>query len=151
MLKNLEITRKNQVWPTDITYIPMAKGFMYLTAIIDLKTRFVLNWSVNNTMSAEWCASVLQETIDKYGCPEIFNTDQGSQYTSDTHVKIFTDNEIHISIDGKGRAIDNIYIERFWRSLKYEKIYLNVYETGQTLHLGIIEYMNYYNYERRHT
>ena len=150
LLKNLEITRKNQVWATDITYIPMAKGFMYLTAIIDLKTRFVLNWSVNNTMSAEWCASVLQETIDKYGCPEIFNTDQGSQYTSDTHVKILTDNEINISMDGKGRAIDNIFIERLWRTVKYENVYLQAYPDGISLYKGLKEYFYFYNNDRFH-
>ena len=124
LLKGLVITRKNQVWATDITYIAMAKGFMYLCAIIDLQTRFVLNWSVSNTMSAAWCAQVLQETIDKHGPPEIFNTDQGSQYTSDCHVKILKNNNIKISMDDKGRAIDNIFIERLWRTVKHENVYL---------------------------
>jgi putative transposase len=120
LLKNLLITRKNQVWATDITYIPMKQGFMYLIAIIDLHTRFVLNWDVSNTMTAEWCANLLKDTIEKHGCPEIFNTDQGSQYTSDVHTKVLLDNGIKISMDGKGRAIDNIFIERLWRSVKYE-------------------------------
>jgi putative transposase len=101
------------VWATDITYIPMAKGFMYLTAIIDLHTRFVLNWSVSNTMSADWCADILQETIQKYGVPEIFNTDQGSQYTSEVHTNVLLNNGIKISMDGKGRAIDNILLKDY--------------------------------------
>lgn len=150
LLKNLEITHKNQVWATDITYIPMEKGFMYLCAIIDLHTRFVLNWSVNNTMSAEWCTEVLQETIDKYGTPEIFNTDQGSQYTSDCHIKTLTDNSIKISMDGKGRAIDNIFIERLWRTVKYENVYLQAYTDGISLHKGLKDYFEFYNNERFH-
>lgn len=150
LLKDLEITRKNQVWATDITYIPMEKGFMYLCAIIDLHTRFVLNWSVSNTMSADWCAEILQEAIDKYGAPEIFNTDQGSQYTSDCHVKILTDNNIKISMDGKGRAIDNIFIERLWRTVKYENVYLQAYTDGISLHKGLKDYFEFYNNERFH-
>lgn len=150
LLKNLEITHKNQVWATDITYIPMEKGFMYLCAIIDLHTRFVLNWSVNNIMSAEWCTEVLQETIDKYGTPEIFNTDQGSQYTSDCHIKTLTDNNIKISMDGKGRAIDNIFIERLWRSVKYENVYLQSYKDGICLYKGLKDYFEFYNNERFH-
>ena len=150
LLKGLEITHKNQVWATDITYIPMEKGFMYLCAIIDLHTRFVLNWSVNNTMSAEWCTEVLQSTIDKYGTPEIFNTDQGSQYTSDLHIKILTDNNIKISMDSKGRAIDNIFIERLWRTVKYENVYLKAYTDGISLHNGLKDYFEFYNNERFH-
>jgi putative transposase len=150
LLKGLEITHKNQVWATDITYIPMEKGFMYLCAIIDLHTRFVLNWSVNNTMSAEWCTEVLQETIDKYGTPEIFNTDQGSQYTSDCHIKKLIDNSIKISMDGKGRAIDNIFIERLWRTVKYENVYLQAYTDGISLYKGLKDYFEFYNNERFH-
>ena len=150
LLKDLEITHKNQVWATDITYIPMAKGFMYLCAIIDLHTRFVLNWSVNNTMSAEWCGEVLQETIDKYGTPEIFNTDQGSQYTSEVHTNILLNNGIKISMDGKGRAIDNIFIERLWRTVKYENVYLQGYTNGISLYKGLKEYFEFYNNERFH-
>lgn len=150
LLKGLQITHKNQVWATDITYIPMEKGFMYLCAIIDLHTRFVLNWSVNNTMTAEWCSEVLQETIDKYGKPEIFNTDQGSQYTSDEHTKILLDNNIKISMDGKGRAIDNIFIERLWRTVKYENVYLQSYTDGLSLYKGLKEYFEFYNNERFH-
>lgn len=150
LLKGLTITHKNQVWATDITYIPMAKGFMYLCAIIDLHTRFVLNWSINNTMTAEWCAEVLQETIDKYGKPEIFNTDQGSQYTSEVHTKILIDNNIKISMDGKGRAIDNIFVERLWRTVKYENVYLQAYSNGLSLYQGLKEYFDFYNNERFH-
>jgi putative transposase len=150
LLKNLPITHKNQVWATDITYIPMAKGFMYLCAIIDLHTRFVLGWGVSNTMSAQWCGEVLQEAIDKHGVPEIFNTDQGSQYTSDLHVKILTDNGIKISMDGKGRAIDNIFIERLWRTVKYENVYLQAYTDAISLYKGLKDYFNFYNNERFH-
>ncbi|MFE3866503.1 transposase [Flavobacterium sp. LS2P90] len=109
LLKGLKITHKNQVWATDITYIPMAKGFMYLTAIIDLHTRFILKWDLSTTMSTVWCTAVLQETIEKYGVPEIFNTDQGSQYTSEIHTQMLLKNGIRISMDGKGGAIDNIF------------------------------------------
>lgn len=130
LLKNLQITHRNQVWATYITYIPMAKGFIYLTAIIDLHTRYVLNWSVSNSMSADWCAGVLEETIEKYGKPEIFNTDQGSQYTSDVHTNLLFNNGIQISMDGKGRAIDNIFVERLWRTVKYEDVYLQAYTDG---------------------
>ena len=150
LLKGLAITKKNQVWATDITYIPMNKGFMYLTAIIDLHTRMVLNWDVSNSMNADWCAKILAETIEKHGKPEIFNTDQGSQYTSDIHIKTLKDNNIKISMDGKGRAIDNIFIERLWRSVKYENVYLQAYEDGISLHKGMKRYFEFYNNERFH-
>jgi putative transposase len=150
LLKDLKITHKNQVWATDITYIPMKQGFMYLTAIIDLHTRYVLNWDVSNTMSAEWCTKILSETIEKYGCPEIFNTDQGSQYTSEIHTKVLKDNEIKISMDGKGRAIDNIFIERLWRSVKYEDVYLQSYSDGIALYQGLENYFTFYNEQRFH-
>lgn len=150
LLKNLTITHRNQVWATDITYIPMKQGFMYLTAIIDLHTRFVLNWDLSNTMTADWCADILKETIEKYGSPEIFNTDQGSQYTSEVHTKILIDKNVKISMDGKGRAIDNIFIERLWRSVKYENVYLQSYENGTALYDGLEKYFNFYNSERMH-
>lgn len=150
LLKGLKITHKNQVWATDITYIPMEKGFMYLCAIIDLHTRFVLNWSINNTMTAEWCSEVLQETIDQFGKPEIFNTDQGSQYTSEEHTKILLDNDIKISMDGRGRAIDNIFVERLWRTVKYENVYLQSYTDGLSLYNGLKDYFKFYNNERFH-
>jgi len=150
LLKDLKITHKNQVWATDITYIPMKQGFMYLTAIIDLHTRYVLNWDVSNTMSADWCARILSETIEKHGCPEIFNTDQGSQYTSEVHLNVLKDNEIRISMDGKGRAIDNIFIERLWRSVKYEDVYLQSYADGIALYQGLENYFTFYNEQRFH-
>lgn len=150
LLKDICINRINQAWSTDITYIPMRTGFMYLMAVIDLHSRYVLHWSLSNTMSADWCCEVLQETIEKHGKPEIFNTDQGSQFTSDVFIKVLTDNEIKISMDGKGRALDNIYIERLWRSVKYEHIYLNVYENGLSLWKGLEGYFRFYNNERPH-
>src|SRR5674476_346869 len=128
----------------------MAKGFMYLCAIIDLHTRYVLNWSVSNTMNADWCADVLEDTIEKHGVPEIFNTDQGSQYTSDVHTNVLLSNGIKISMDGKGRAIDNIFIERLWKSVKYECIYLHALEDGVQLYEGLDNYFTFYNTERLH-
>lgn len=146
LLCNLEITHRNQVQATDITFIPMAKGFMYLLAIIDLHTRCVLS----NTMTAQWCADNLQEAINIHGKPKIFNTDQGSQYTSDIHTKVLIDNEIQISMDGKGRAIDNIFIERLWRTVKYENVYLQAYSDGVELYKGLENYFEFYNMERFH-
>ncbi|MDL2228537.1 IS3 family transposase [Bacteroidales bacterium OttesenSCG-928-K03] len=133
LLCGLRIDKTNQVWETDITYIRMRQGFMYLMAIVDVHSRYVLNWSISNTMDKDWCVSVLSETISLYGTPEIFNTDQGSQFTSLDFTNVLKDNNIKISMDGRGRATDNIYIERLWRSVKYENIYLNAYETGQEL------------------
>ncbi len=150
LLKGLKITRPNQVWATDITYIPMAKGFMYLIAIVDLFSRKVLTWSVSNTMEAEWCAEVLKEAIGEFGKPEIFNTDQGSQFTSNTFTQILKDNQIQISMDGKGRAIDNIFVERVWKSVKYEDIYLKSYQSGTELNKGLEEYFEFYNQRRFH-
>ena len=151
LLRNLEIVRPNQVWQTDITYVPMCKGFMYLVAIIDVYSRKIMNWSVSNTMSAQWCCEVLEDAIKKHGKPEIHNSDQGSQFTSEEFIQLLTRNEIQISMDGKGRALDNIYIERFWRSIKQEKIYLNPPNGGLELYEMIREYIDFYNAERRHT
>jgi putative transposase len=150
LLKGLKIERINQVWAMDITYIPMRNGFMYLAAIIDLHSRYVVGWSLSNSMTAEWCADVLEEAILKFGKPEIFNTDQGSQFTSEVFINVLKSNEIQISMDGKGRALDNIFIERLWRSVKYENIYLNVYETGIDLYKGLTIYFEFYNNERLH-
>jgi putative transposase len=150
LLKGLKIIKRNQVWAMDITYIPMEKGFMYLTAIIDLHSRYVIHWSLSNTMSAEWCAEVLKQAIELHGKPEIFNTDQGSQFTSEVFIKELKSNEIKISMDGKGRALDNIFIERLWRSVKYENVYLNVYENGLSLWKGLNDYFSFYNNERLH-
>ncbi len=150
LLKNLMINRNNQVWAMDITYVPMKKGFMYLAAIIDLHSRYVVNWSISNSMSAQWCNQVLEEAINKYGKPEIFNTDQGTQFTSDIFINTLKKNEIQISMDGKGRALDNIFIERLWKSVKYENIYLYVYENGIDLYQGLKKYFVFYNTERLH-
>ncbi len=150
LLRGLKISRCNQVWAMDITYIPMKTGFMYLTAIIDLHSRFVVQWSLSNTMSAEWCTEVLKEAIKNHGVPEIFNTDQGSQFTSEVFINTLKDNSIKISMDGKGRALDNIFIERLWRSVKYENVYLNVYENGLSLWKGLEKYFQFYNHERLH-
>lgn len=150
LLKDMVVERNNQVWAMDITYVPMKEGFMYMTAIIDLKSRFIVNWSISNTMSAEWCAEVLQEALDKHGKPEIFNTDQGSQFTSDVFVNVLKSNDIQISMDGKGRATDNIFIERYWKSIKYEDVYLKVYQNGLDLYQGLKTYVDFYNKERLH-
>jgi putative transposase len=150
LLRGLKIERCNQVWAMDITYIPMKTGFMYLTAIIDLHSRYVVQWSLSNMMSAEWCSEVLQEAIKNHGIPEIFNTDQGSQFTSEVFINTLIDNGIKISMDGKGRALDNIFIERLWRSVKYENVYLNVYENGLSLWKGLDQYFQFYNHERLH-
>lgn len=123
LLRGLSITRVHQVWATDITYVPMADGYMYLIAIIDLYSRYVLVWSVSNTMDAEWCSGILRQALAAYSPPEIFNTDQGSQFTSEEFTGTLLDANIRISMDGQGRALDNIFIERLWRTVKYENIY----------------------------
>jgi len=150
MLKGLSITRSNQVWAMDITYIPMRKGFMYLCAVIDLHTRYVLNWSVSNTMTAEWCKEVAGEAMEKYGQPDIFNTDQGSQFTSEVFTGLLKEKKVQISMDGKGRAIDNIFIERLWRTVKYEHVYLHIAEDGVQLYEGLNKYFSFYNQQRPH-
>ena len=150
LLRNLEITNPNQVWATDITYIPMLHGYLYLMAVIDVHSRFILSWDISNTMDATWCASVVQNSIVHWGIPQIINTDQGSQFTAAEFTATVLDNGIKLSMDGKGRAIDNIFIERFWRTIKYEHVYLNPTNDGQQLFKGIHTYMNYYNMERRH-
>ena len=150
LLRNLEVERSDQVWATDITYIPMRKGFMYLVAIIDLHSRYVLNWSVSNTMDAQWCKETLEEAIAVHGRPEIINTDQGSQFTSEVFTHSVLSNDIKLSMDGRGRAIDNVFIERLWRSVKYESIYLNPPDSGIDLYQQLNRYFEYYNNRRRH-
>jgi putative transposase len=150
LLRGLAITRANQVWAMDITYVPMRRGFMYLCAIIDLHTRYVVNWSVSNSMTAEWCNQVAEEAIEQYGNPEIFNTDQGSQFTSEVFTSTLLNKKIQISMDGKGRAIDNIFIERLWRTVKYEHVYLHVAKDGVELYEGLKKYFSFYNQERLH-
>jgi putative transposase len=130
LLRNLTIDRSNQVWATDLTYIPMKRGFVYLVAIIDWATRRVLAHRVSISMTADFCVEALEEAIAKYGTPEIFNTDQGSQFTSDDFTKVLKANHIEISMDGKGRWIDNVFVERLWKSVKYEHVYLHAYESS---------------------
>jgi putative transposase len=149
-LNGLEITRANQVWSTDITYIKIKGGMVYMAAIIDWYSKAVLSWKISNTMDTDLVMGVLNEALSKYGKPEIFNTDQGSQYTSYIHTQTLKNHGIIISMDGKGRATDNICIERFWRSAKVEKIYLNEYFTISTLKSDVKDYMEFYNYRRFH-
>ncbi|MCU4173897.1 IS3 family transposase [Carboxylicivirga sp. N1Y90] len=151
LLRNLEVNRTNQVWALDITYIPIKNGYMYLIAIIDLYSRYVVGWSLSNTMESEWCMETVKKAIAEHGLPEIINTDQGSQFTSEVFTNYLHENDITISMDGKGRATDNIFIERLWRSLKYEDIYLNAYENGLDVYRGIKRYFIYYNEVRRHS
>ena len=151
LLKNLQITRRNQVWAMDITYIPVQGGYLYLVAIIDLYSRFIVGWSLSNTMESEWCRQTLEEAIARYGAPEILNTDQGSQFTCEDFTEfVITQMKIRLSMDGKGRAIDNIFIERFWRTLKYEHVYLNPSADGVECFHGLSTYMEFYNYSRGH-
>ena len=149
-LRGLDITKVNQVWSTDITYIKIQGGMVYMAAVIDWYSKAVLSWRISNTMDTDLVMGVLNEALSLYGKPEIFNTDQGSQYTSYIHTQTLKDNGITISMDGKGRATDNICIERFWRSAKVEKIYLNEYETVSALKSDVKEYMEFYNYRRFH-
>jgi putative transposase len=150
LLKGLAIDRPNQVWAIDITYIPMKKGFMYLTAIIDLYSRYVVSWNISNTLEAECSLNVLKNAISLFGKPEIVNSDQGSQFTSELWTEYLEKNEIKISMDGKGRALDNIFIERLWRSVKYDYVYLNPATDGNELYQGLKEYFDYYNHRQAH-
>ena len=150
LLKGLSIHRPNQVWAIDITYIPMKSGFMYLTAIIDVYSRFIVGWGISNTLEAEASLNVLKQAIKEYGKPKIINSDQGSQFTCDDWVEYLKEEEIQISMDGKGRAIDNIFIERFWRTLKYDYAYLHPASNGLELYQGIKEYIHYYNHSLCH-
>ena len=150
-LRGLKIDQPNQVWASDICYIPMAKGFMYLVAIIDWYSRKVLSWRLSNTLDTEFCVAALEEAIERFGTPDIFNTDQGSQFTSDAFTGVLKHHDITISMDGKGRWIDNVFVERLWRSVKYEDIYLRAYETPRELQQGLVQYFRFYNFRRRHT
>jgi len=149
-LRGLDIIRANQVWSTDITYIKIKGGMVYMAAVIDWYSKAVLSWRISNTMDTALVMGVLDEALSLYGKPEIFNTDQGSQYTSYIHTQTLKDNGITISMDGKGRATDNIAIERFWRSAKVERIYLNEYNTIKELKEDVSDYMEFYNYKRFH-
>ena len=151
LLKGLEIIRPNQAWCADITFIPMRRGFLYLVAIMDWATRKVLSWRLSNTMEADFCIEALRDAMARYGKPKIFNTDQGSQFTSFEFTQVLKDAEVKISMDGRGRWIDNRFIERLWRSLKYECVYLHAFETGSEARRGIGAWINYYNRERPHS
>ncbi len=139
------------MWCSDITYIPMQKGFLYLVAIMDWSTRKVLSWRLSNTMDAEFCIEALQEALIRYGAPEIFNTDQGSQFTTSRFTDVLQARQIRISMDGRGRWLDNVFIERLWRSLKYECVYLHAFETGSELRAGLTAWIAHYNGQRPHT
>ena len=151
LLRHLTIDRANQVWASDLTYIPMKRGFVYLVAIIDWATRRVLAHRISISMTADFCVEALEEAIAKYGTPEIFNTDQGSQFTSDDFTKVLKANKIAISMDGVGRWIDNVFIERLWKSVKYEHVYLHAYESVSEARQQLTSYFAFYNARRPHT
>jgi putative transposase len=151
LLRELVIERPNQVWCSDITYIPMQRGFLYLVAVMDWATRKVLSWRVSNTMEADFCIEALEEALERFGKPEIFNTDQGSQFTSPQFIGVLRAAGVRISMDGRGRWMDNVFIERLWRSLKYECIYIHAFETGSALRAGVREWIGYYNARRPHS
>lgn len=150
LLRGVDVVRVNQVWSTDITYIRLPRGFVYLVAIIDWYSRKVLSWRLSNTMDTSFCVDSLEEAIQSQGRPEIFNTDQGSQFTSDSFTSVLLKNDIKISMDGRGRALDNIFVERLWRSVKYEEVYLKKHENMQDLLMGLTHYFMFYNNERKH-
>jgi putative transposase len=150
LLKDLKINRPNQVWSIDITYIPMPRGFLYLTAIIDVYSRYVVSWGISNTLDAACSLNVTKEAIERYGRPEIINSDQGSQFTCNEWIEYLEKEEIKISMDGKGRAINNIFIERLWRSVKYDYVYIRVPTDGLELYQGLNEYFDYYNNQLCH-
>ena len=151
LLRDLSVEEANQVWATDICYIPMARGFMYLVAIMDWHSRRVLSWRVSNTLDTDFCIEALEEALQRFGAPGIFNTDQGSQFTSEAFTDVLRDHGVAISMDGKGRWVDNVFVERLWRSVKYEDVYLHAYETPAELRAGLTRYFTFYNTRRRHS
>lgn len=155
LLRGLKVERPHQVWAIDITYVPMRGGYMYLCAIIDLWSRYIVGWSVSNTMEADWVCGVVGDAVALHGPPEIINSDQGSQFTSDEYQRLFREGRpcegVRISMDGKGRAIDNVFIERFWRTLKHEHIYLNPPQDGVDLCQCCAQFIDYYNHRRKHS
>jgi putative transposase len=150
LLRNLAIGRSNQVWAADITYIPMAHGFAYLVAIIDWYSRRVLAWRLSNTMDSAFCVEALREALESFPKPDIFNTDQGSQFTAEAFTSVLRGAGVTISMDGKGRCIDNVFVERVWRSLKYEEVFLHAYENLDEARAGIERYFDFYNFTRQH-
>ena len=151
LLRNLTIDRPNQVWASDITYIPMERGFMYLVVVMDWYSRKILSWRVSNTMESDFCVEALQEALSQYGRPDIFNTDQGSQFTSKDFTDTLKDNDIKISMDGRGRCQDNIFIERLWWTIKYQYLYLHSFDNGSALRTGLASWINGYNHDRGHS
>jgi putative transposase len=149
LLSGLKITRPNQVWAADITYIPMVRGFLYLVAIIDWYSRYVLSWRLSNTLDASFCVDALEEALKK-GKPEIFNTDQGAQFTSEAFTGLLQQHGVRISMDGKGSYNDNLFIERLWRTVKYEEVYLKAYQDGRDARVSLGDYFRFYNTERPH-
>ena len=151
LLRGLTIDRPNQIWAADVCYLPMAKGFMYLVAIMDWHSRRVLSWRVSNTLDADFCVEALEEALARHGRPEIFNTDQGAQFTSEAFTRVLKHHEVAISMAGKGRWVDNVFVERLWRSVKYEDVYVSAYETPVQLRAGLARYFEFYNARRRHS
>lgn len=151
LLRGLRVDHPNHVWCSDLTYIPFKKGFLYLVAIMDWHSRKVLTWRVSNTMTSDFCVAALVEALALYGTPEVFNTDQGAQFTSDAFTSVLRDAGVRISMDGVGRAIDNVFIERLWRTLKYDHVYLNPAESGNACRDGITGFLTYYNEDRPHS
>jgi putative transposase len=150
LLSGVAIERPNQVWASDITYLPMARGFVYLVAILDLYSRKVLAWRTSNTLTTDFCVEALQEALTRFGSPEIFNTDQGSQFTAEAFTDVLKAHAISLSMDGKGRWVDNVFVERLWRSVKYEEIYLHAYETPKQVNQALTRYFGFYNTRRPH-
>jgi len=151
LLRNLPVTRPNQVWATDITYIPMAKGFVYLIAVVDWFSRRVLSWRLSITLETDFCIEAVEEALARYGKPDIFNTDQGSQFTSAAFTKVLLDAGVSISMDGKGAWRDNVFVERLWRTIKYEEVYLHAYESVSEARAAIGRYLTFYNNRRPHS
>ena len=151
LLRNLPVTRANQVWAMDISYIPMARGFVYLVAVLDWYSRRVLSWKVSTTMDVHFCLEAVEEAIANYGTPEIMNTDQGSQFTGQAFTGLLKENNIRISMDGKGAWRDNVFVERLWRSVKYEEVYLHAYDSVSSTRAGLDRYFRFYNTRRPHS
>lgn len=150
LLRQIEITRPNQVWSTNITYIPMSKGFVYLTAVMDWYSRKILSWRLSNSLDSSFCVDALEAALYRHGKPDIFNTDQGSQYTSEIFTKVLKAKGIRISMDGKGAWRDNVFVERLWRSVKHEEVYLNAYESMHHAKQRLTDWIEFYNHERKH-
>jgi putative transposase len=151
LLRGLEITRANHVWAMDITYIPMRKGFVYLAAVLDWATRRVLSWRLSNTLTTDFCLEAVEESLHRFGTPKIFNTDQGSQFTSSDFVALLRDHGIQQSMDGKGRWVDNVFVERLWKSVKYEEVYVHAYDSVAQAKQGLERYFSFYNQRRPHS